>query len=259
MERAKFRKRLLTAFLALAFAAGDPFFRFAEGGIMEELEEWANKLVILQGERAVALGLEYLLKSPEEDITKAMEAILAEATRRDTTEVQPEYKSDHEALKDVVWKDITPEATAIYAALILADNNIFDDGVPEYRTPAEGQFIRFSEVYRNRVGNWQTYALAAITANNTQTSDATSTQDTIKSLHDASLAASGYRQFLQSRHQTANFMNQEISKLRTDIQRQIDAETWIAVNERQERSDRRAAFDQAVSRWENEQSAGKGY
>ncbi|MDR2176328.1 MAG: hypothetical protein LBO82_10400 [Synergistaceae bacterium] len=259
MANAKFRKRLLTAFLALAFsAAGSP--PFAEAGSVSELRKYLGKLTTLQAGRVSATAMEFLLKNEEEDITKAMAAIMAEAVRRDETEVQPEYKSDHEALKDVVSKDITAEMTLLYTAIIAADNNIFDSSVPRYRTPGEGQTIRFSEVYATRVGEWQNYALLyAITANNTQTSDATSVQTTIKALHDASLAARGYRQLLQSRHQTAIFMDQEISKLRTDIQRQIAVETWIAVNERQERADRQAAFDQAVSRGDSAQTAGKGY
>jgi hypothetical protein len=240
----------LAAFLAPAFT---------EAGTVSDLESYRDELTVLQAERAAALGLEYAIKSTEEDITKAMEAIAAEAARRDVMEVRPEYKKDHEALADVVSRDITVEVAAIYAALILADNNIFDGDIPKYRTPREGQSLNFADIYRDRVGKWQTYALAAIAANNTQTSDATSAQETIKSLHDASLNAGGYRQLMQSRHQTANFMNQELSKLRTDIQRQIDAETWIAANERQERTDRQAAFDQAVSRWASSDVKGKGY
>jgi hypothetical protein len=252
MENAKLRKRLLTAFLALTFSVAD---LSAEAGLVAELESYRDKLTVLQGERVAALVLENLILSEEKDITKAMAAILAEAVRRDTTEVQPEYKKDHEALKDTVWKDITADVTAIYAALAVADS-LFS--VPGYRTPQAEQTLHFSELYKDRVGDWQKYALAAIAANYTQTRDAVSVQDTIKSLHDASAAASGYRQLMQSRHQTANFMNQELSKLRTDIQRQIDAETRIALNERQERADAQAAFEQAVSAWKS-QTEGKGY
>jgi hypothetical protein len=249
----------LTVFFALNFtltcSASAPFLRFAEAGALSDLEGYRDKLLALEAARIAAYALENQMPDVEKKIAEDMAAIMTEATRRDVTEVQPEYKKDHEALKDVVWKDITAEVAAVYAALQAADS-LFS--VPGYRTPQEGQTFRFSELYKNRVGQWQTYALAAITANNTQTSDAISVQTTIKSLHDASLAAAGYRQFLQSRHQTANFMNQEISKLRTDIQRQIDAETRIALNERQERADWQAAFEQAVSRSQS-QTQGKGY
>ncbi|MDR1649749.1 MAG: hypothetical protein LBR71_05765 [Synergistaceae bacterium] len=265
MESAKFWKRLLTAFLALnfslTFSAAGPLgrlsVRFAEAGsTVADLEGYRNKLLALEAARIAAYALESQLPDVEKKITQDMAAIAAEALRRDTTEVQPEYKKDHETLKDVVWKDITAEVGAIYDALRSADN-LFS--VPGYRTPPEGgETLRFSELYKDRVGQWQAYATAAIAANKTQTGDATSVQTTIKSLHDASLAAAGYRQLLQSRHQTANFMNQEISKLRMDIQRQIDAETQIALNERQERADWQAAFDQAVNRWKS-QTQGKGY
>jgi hypothetical protein len=248
----------LTAFFALNFTlavSAPAFLRFAEAGELADLEGYRDKLLLLEAARIAAYALESQLPDVEKKITQDLQAIAAEALRRDTTEVQPEYKKDHEALKNVVWKDITVEVGVIYAALQAADA-LFS--VPGYRTPVDGQTLRFSELYKSRVGQWQTYALAAITANNTQTSDATSVQTTIKSLHDASLAAEGYRQLLQSRHQTANFMNQEISKLRMDIQRQIDAETRIALNERQERADWQAAFEQAASR-QTSQTQGKGY
>jgi hypothetical protein len=259
MESAKLRKKLLSAFLALTFSAVDPFLRLAEAGLVSDLESYRNKLTALTPERGAAIGFEYLLLNVEKDITKHMQDILAEAERRDWTEVQPEYENDHAALKDAVWKDVAPDVSAIYGALLAAEKAFSDPG---YRIPAAGETIRFSQIYKDRVGQWMTYALVAVAANNTQTGDAVSVQATIKSLHDASLAAGGsgggYRQLLQSRHQTANFMNQEISKLRTDIQRQIDAETRIALNERQERTDRQAAFEQAVSRWKD-QTQGKEY
>lgn len=245
----------MTALFVLALWAAGPVLRFAEAtSLVDQLEEYLAKLTALQAARLFAMALEFALKSPEDDIKTAVAAILAEAVARDEL-VKSEYTDDHKVLADIVWKDVTAEVTAIYAALQAVDSLSSNPG---YRTPQGGQAIRFSEIYKNRVGDWQTYVLAAIAANKTQADDATSIQTTIKSLHDASLAAKGYRQLIQSRHQTANFMNQEMSKLRTDIQRQIDAETRIALNERQERMDWQAAFEQAVGTWTS-QDQGKGY
>jgi hypothetical protein len=80
----------------------------------------------------------------------------------------------------------------------------------------------------------------------------------ISGLKDASVNAAGYLQLMQAGNQTYNMGAQLAERLRIDINRQTEARARFALDERQEKTDERAAFDQAVTKWKN-QTQGKNY
>jgi hypothetical protein len=63
---------------------------------------------------------------------------------------------------------------------------------------------------------------------------------------------------LQAVNQAANYNNKTISQLRVDIMRQLEAETQLALYDRQERSGRQAAFEGAT-KWTDPTYTPSGY
>jgi hypothetical protein len=58
-----------------------------------------------------------------------------------------------------------------------------------------------------------------------------------------------YRKSIQARNQMSLFAAQEVSSLRLDIARQIDARTKFALTVQRTRTDRQAAFERSVGMW----------
>jgi hypothetical protein len=64
-----------------------------------------------------------------------------------------------------------------------------------------------------------------------------------------------YRKAMQVRNQTNLFAAQEVSNLRLDIARQIDARTKFALTVQRTRTDRQAAFERSVGTWKQSVSS----
>jgi hypothetical protein len=177
------------------------------------------------------------------------------------------YAADHLPLVLTVWEDLSGETAALYTnlasndALALSfvaslDRAKFDAQNPGYRNAASG--TDFGAEYKKRVQRRQNFALATLSANNTEANASLKTRasDMLK-LNVSSLATLGYRQGLQAGNQTVNFMNQGLVLLRMDMERQTEAETFYALDEMQEDSDGQAAFEGGM-KWPS-QSTGKNY
>jgi P-type conjugative transfer protein TrbJ len=190
-------------------------------------------------------------------------------------ELEENYAADHAALSGAVNLDLSDKIAAIYGILSQADaltfaanadfERRFEQQNPGYRVASAGEFIDFSGLYRSQMEEWQDYAYGTVEANNTEALD-TEALDTgirdlqavIAALDTASLNASGYRQLLQARNQVYAFVGQEVTNLRLDVARQIEARAKTEASRQQRRSDRQAAFEIAIRAWQP-QTTGTGY
>jgi hypothetical protein len=178
------------------------------------------------------------------------------------------YAKDHLPLVLTVWENLSDDTAALYKNLasndVLAlsfaeslDRAKFEAQNPTYASHAASYFDLGAD-YKKRVQRRQDFALATLKANNTEANASLKTRapDMLK-LNVSSLAALGYRQGLQAGSQTANFMNQGFVLLRMDMQRQLEMETFFALDEMRENSDGRAAFGGGI-KWQS-QNSGKDY
>jgi hypothetical protein len=263
-QRSDILRRILSAVLVAALTIGAAAFPIpkAEAG-----SDIPDKMMILAGlisALAVAEGVVTAVDKVGEWTEKREE--LEEEMDKASKE---NYEADHARLKaaDVVFEDMTGEIRSLYAMLASADalsfadslnRDMFDAQNPGYRNAGAGQYIDFSRIYKDRIGAWKNYAYGMTAASNFEARSILESQSEIRELAEASLSAEGYRQLSEAGSQISNFTNQEMSRLRIAVQRQIEAETKFALNARQERLDVHAAFKQAVREWKS-QSTGSGY
>ncbi|MDR1649750.1 MAG: hypothetical protein LBR71_05770 [Synergistaceae bacterium] len=183
--------------------------------------------------------------------------------------LEQEYRDDHAMLKDIVWKDRTPLVKTLYGQLAQAGAQSFADSVnmaqfdaadAGYRAAAGDSYIRFSELYKERMADWGVYAKGVLDANESEALSVGSFQpplEGIEGLKNASVNAGHYMQLLQAGNQIYNMNGQLTERLRIDVNRQTEARARFLANERQEKTDERAAFNQAI-RWKS-QTQGQGY
>jgi hypothetical protein len=194
--------------------------------------------------------------------------------------LEQEYQDDHAMLsKDIVWTDRTLEIQSLYSQLAQADAQSFADPFdtakfrklnPGYPLSADQAvsgdqtsgdvYIHFAQRYKDRVTEWGTYAKGVIDANLSEARSVILFQPQlvgITGLKNASVSADHYLALLQAGNQTYNMSGQLVERLRIDVNRQTEARTRFALDERQEKSDERAAFNQAV-KWKN-QTQGRRY
>jgi hypothetical protein len=183
--------------------------------------------------------------------------------------LEQEDQDDHAMLKNIVWTDRTILVKALYSQLAQAGEQSFADSVnmarfdsddAGYRIASGDSYIRFSELYRNRMTDWGTYAKGVLSANTSEALGVGLYQPAlvgIAGLKNASVSADHYMQLLQAGNQIYNMNGQLVERLRTDVSRQTEARVRFLSNERQEKTDEHAAFNQAV-RWKS-QTQGRGY
>jgi hypothetical protein len=119
--------------------------------------------------------------------------------------------------------------------------------------------VIFSRAYESRVAEFQGHARDVLKGNNIAAGDIKSSQDKISRLKSASDGADAYVRLIQSGGQISTFLGQELSKLRVDIARQLQAEAEFTLNEQEERKDELLAFEQALKSWTDSGSVGEGY
>ncbi|GHS90001.1 hypothetical protein AGMMS49957_14580 [Synergistales bacterium] len=161
----------------------------------------------------------------------------------------------------------------------------FDRQDPGYRKLLSGDvssdnlnpndIVVFSKEYKNRTEEFLDFAYTSLYANNSEAKGFLKNDDPLSTKMIVSLDIAsdnagnplnaltggnggGHRQVMQAGNQIANFANQEISRLKVDINRLSEERARVARNERQEKIDVHAAFDQAVRIWKNTGS-GSGY
>jgi hypothetical protein len=268
MEGSKRRTDILRRSLAavltagLTIAAAFPM-SMAEAGS----SDLGDEMLILAGLLTTLVGIEVATAAVDEvgDWTDQLYELAEDMEDED----KENYEKDHEPLEeaDAVFEDMAEEIRRLYTMLSSANalsfassmtRDMFDAQNPGYRNAPEGEYIDFSRAYKDRIGAWKDYAYGITAAANFEAQSVLESQSVMGELSEASLSAYGYRQLLEAGAQSSNFANQEMSRLRIAIQRQIEAETKFALNARQERLDVHAAFKQAVREWKS-QSTGAGY
>ncbi|MDR2176330.1 MAG: hypothetical protein LBO82_10410 [Synergistaceae bacterium] len=184
------------------------------------------------------------------------------------------YRHDHLPLPLTVWEDWAADTAKLYKGLasndvssrdVLAfsfaasfDQALFEAQNPGYRSTSPYSYTDFEAEYKKRVERRQNFALETLRANNTMANASLSPRvPDMLQLHLSSSATLGYRQGLQAGSQTVNFMNQGLVLLRMDMLRQLEAETFFALDEAQEDSDKEAAFEVGM-KWRT-QATGKNY
>ena len=168
------------------------------------------------------------------------------------------YSLDHLELRDKVYEVLRLPYSSFSGDGVLSfggswNASRFDETYTGYRT---GTTI-YSDAYRERVKNFESYIKKIAASNNSEAGFIIDTSlKAIKSLQDAMLKAGeftsgGYRQLTQAENQIINYSNVQISRARTDIMRHVDQTAALAHNEIQEKTDRHSAFRQAVSTWQS--------
>jgi hypothetical protein len=199
------------------------------------------------------------------DKIKGTIAVKEEMDERD----DENYEKDHEPLEpgEAVWEDVSPNIRSVYAILNASGamsyasasdvERRFLEQNPEYGAGLPGS-ADFPEKYKARVEAWQEYIKGVLEANGHEAEGIAERADVIAELRDISYGTGYYREAMQAGDQISTFVNQEFTRLRSDIQRHLDAETKYALNEQQERDGEMAAFEGAVRTWKT-QSLGRNY
>jgi P-type conjugative transfer protein TrbJ len=179
------------------------------------------------------------------------------------------YERDHEPLEsgETVWEDVSPSIRSVYAILDASGamsyagasdvERKFLEQNPEYGAGLSGS-ADFPERYKARVEIWQEYIKGVLEANGHEAEEIAERAEVIAELRNISYGAGYYREAMQAGDQISTFVDQEFTRLRSDIQRHLDAETKYALNEQQERDGEMAAFEGAVRTWKT-QSQGRDY
>ncbi|GHV45396.1 hypothetical protein FACS1894204_04430 [Synergistales bacterium] len=258
----------------------------------EEAAKAALYLEILAMERALLYSAKGIMQ--ETGKMGLYEALLVVEDMLHNYFIDVTYKADHEVLanNDKVFKE--QSLAALYASLRLdiigagselsfggvPSRSDFDKQDPGYRNILSGDvrsedIVVFSEEYKNRTEGFLDFAYISLKANNSEAKDFLRDSDPLSpkmvtSLDIASFNAGnpmdvlkgdkggGHRQVMQAGNQIVNFSNQELLRLRVDMNRLSEERARVARNERQEKIDAQAAFDQAVRIWTNTGS-GRGY
>jgi hypothetical protein len=278
MEKPKYRSGLLKAgllkFTAMVLTAltiaGGTARRAAAGDAAEEAAKIAaaESTMIADSYALLLLGINAAQEWIRTAVTESNKySLLVQRDKR----IEEDYDNDHLALsaEDIVWTDWTADISALYAKL--ASENMFsfvpaagltrqafDQMYPGYLSSPAASVIDFAAGYETRAGNAQDYAYGVLEANNSEAQGVLNSQPSIAKMDTVFRNVGYYRQLLQADTQVSTFTNQALSKLRIDLGRQIEARHTFALEERQERTDVTAAFNQAVREWKS-QSPGAGY
>jgi hypothetical protein len=239
----------------------------AAGQIAEEAAEITMWIAVIEGAEYALLAASFATLEAEVEtvVTEAESLALVKAKiKRD----EENYEHDHETLEDVVWKsragsmsqmirDLSTSGALSFAAELSREK--FDAQNPgQWGTPRGGA-IDFASDFKKRADDWQSYAYGALAANNGDLELVLNAQSgNIHELQEASYETEYYRQILQAENQTINYTNQELAEVRLSIARQIELRKRVALLSRQEKTDEKSAFTQAVNNWKA-QSAGGGY
>ncbi|MDR1740620.1 MAG: hypothetical protein LBR38_02070 [Synergistaceae bacterium] len=173
------------------------------------------------------------------------------------------WKADHSQLGNIYWKDVSADIKAMCDGLSSGGALSFSSAMAiEKWFLQQGYWVPNSSYdfvanYKTRASGFNGYVKTALKANNTAAAGVLADQARIKQIKEAddsmSIPVLGqvlavYNKAMEAGFQASEMAVQELSMLRLDLQRHVDAETRYAMNEQQERTDVQAAFDGAV-RW----------
>jgi hypothetical protein len=211
--------------------------------------------------------------------TYLFEAMIIDQTKNQYDLEKKLYKLDHLPL-DADKRIFTPlELDDFYGKLYRSDGrNWIEDWdeagfveiYPGYRkvSPGDG-VVLFSEKYAERVRDLtENFAPSLLRGNHEAALDITDQSyptSVPRAMQRADIlmragehTKGGYRELIQAANQILTMSNQQIAQARIDVLRQTDGSSRFALNEIQEKTDRQAAFEQAVRSW-NPPTLGAGY
>ena len=129
--------------------------------------------------------------------------------------------------------------------------------MPGYRTISAGGAVH-AELYEARAAAWKGRIEDILAGNKYAMDDIILRQDGIKSILGDARKVVGYTRRADEAAYLGVLLDDEISKLNTDVGRRLALESEIALNEQLERSDAVAAYELAVGTWKP-QGSGAGY
>ena len=129
--------------------------------------------------------------------------------------------------------------------------------MPGYRTISAGGPTH-AELYDQRVAAWKARMGEMLSGNNYALNDIMLCQPRIGEILGYARTMAGYTGRAEEAAFLEVLLDDELSKLNTDVTRRIALETEIALNEQLERSDEVAAYSLAVGSW-NSPANGVGY
>ncbi|MDR1020221.1 MAG: hypothetical protein LBL73_05635 [Synergistaceae bacterium] len=263
----KHRSKLLSVLLSATMLT-QCFFPCAAsaGQLAEEAAEIAMWIAIIEGAEYALLAASFAtLEAEAETVATEAKGLALEKARN--KRVEENYEHDHEALEDVVWEsrtdsmsrmiDVLSRSGALSFAADLSREKFDAQNPGQLETPS-GAAIDFASDFKKRADDWQSYAYGALAANNDDLKlvlDAQSGE--IHELQEASYETEYYRQILQAENQTINYTNQELAEARLSIARQIELRKRVALLARQEKTDEKSAFTQAVNNWKAQSAGGR--
>jgi hypothetical protein len=169
-----------------------------------------------------------------------------------------DYEEDHKAWTNNVFKDRNGAMDTLYTGLLNGGAlsfssesgaaSGFETENPGYRGLGSG--IAYLDDYKDMMSKWRRYSEAFIEANNSQALETETNAKSVTSMKDAIFSNSVYRKSMQVRNQVNLFASQEVSNIRLDIARQVDARTKFALTLQRTRTDRQAAFERSVGTWQ---------
>ena len=262
-ERNKLLKRLVSVILIAAMVVSCVPARPAEA--VDPITALIAAAIIAAMEAAINFMMPKLKDAAADSLTAAGTTFLHEAmlivemALRYSLEKKL-YKLDHEALEDnAVEGDLTAFMSDFYGKALLSDPG-FDAANPGYRNVSPGEAaVIFSGVYRERMSRLLGQGKAKLAANRSMgmslfVSGNGASVGVIQSVHKTLMGAGeylekGYREMLQAESQAHTISNKQASTLRAAETARNDAVIRYAQNERQEKADHAAAFEQAVRKW----------
>jgi hypothetical protein len=157
------------------------------------------------------------------------------------------YETDHSLLSEsnVVHKDASAYINSFRG--VSAD---ISSRYPELSpTPALFADKTHPEMYKERAGSFKERMKLAIVGNARAVGDILSGESDVNKMALVSKGAYGYTRQMQASALSANYLNQELTRLQADIDRRITLEAELAMNEQRERTEELAAFGAAVGSW----------
>jgi hypothetical protein len=251
------------------------------------IQEIIAEIVILASLAAINKGILPKIVDAAESAYGAVgktymyEALYIDQQRNQRDLEEELYDLDHKALSSsaVVYRNLAPFLTAYAGASPRSDGKTgvdawsaagFRAANPGYRNVSPGSAaLIFSNIHGNRVKRMTEDYAAGFAASNAGTARDVLTagsptglaavRDLMNAMYQtAGLENGGYRRIAQAAAQIQTANNQQVSRLRAETTAQTDAYAVFALNEIQERTDKTAAFEQAVRIW-TPVSAGAGY
>ena len=194
-------------------------------------------------------------------VNKAQLIKQVEEAMQQTTHLLNQYENmvlNTQKLSSTLWDDAAGELTKLRNLLSTIegltfgasfDDEKYEAKYPGYRDSTETDY---AEYYKEQVAYWHAYYRAALAANNMAIQNILDDQAFINELNKASKnGAQGQMQMLQAANQISIFMAQQLSKLRMDMQRQIESQATHALTVQQQAADEESSMEAAIGTWKD--------